>query len=166
MKRFLPIAIILFVAMMVMGCGRHHRHYYTNNTNNTNTAIISVGVPITGYIDGLGDVDWYCLDLEQGESYCFETLNLGVDVDTVLTLVDDTGLGVVAENDDVDDESVRSKFCVTADYTGKHYLIVSFKDGESGVYDVVVTNQLPDDDDDDGDCEGGRGTDSCPPPGH
>ena len=78
---------------------------------------------------------------------------------------------MIAENDDIDDDSVRSKFCVTADYTGKHYLIVSFKDGESGIYDVVVTDQLPDDDDDDDDdsdddCEHGRGTDPCPPPGH
>ena len=166
MKRFLPIAIVLFVAMMIVGCGRHSRHHYSDNTSTAIT--IFVGVPVTGYVDGLGDADWYCLDLEQGQSYCFETLNLGVDVDTVLTLVDETRLGVIAENDDVDDESVRSKFCVTADYTGQHYLIVSFKDGESGIYDLVVTDQLPDDDsdDDDDDCEHGRGTEPCPPPGH
>lgn len=143
MKKFLLCTVFVLVALMIFGCGRRHRHHHLHTNpgdpgNSADTAVVlTLGYPTTGYVDGLGDVDWYSLDLEAGKTYCFETFNLSNGVDTVLTLADQSGLGVVAENDDVSEGSLRSKVCVTADFTGTHYLIVSFKDGRSGSYDLI-----------------------------
>lgn len=177
MKKFLYCILFVLLIGMVVGCGRHHRHNYisTNNPsdpgNSVDTALVLVlGNPTTGHVDGLGDVDWFCLELEEGKEYCFETLNLSSGLDTVLVLADQTGLGVIAENDNVDDDSLRSKLCVTADYTGKHYLIVSFKESSTGMYDLIATGPLsvdppddpptPDDPpDDDHPCHNGHADD-------
>jgi hypothetical protein len=55
-----------------------------------------------------GDQDWIRVDAKVGSTYAFETFNLGVDVDTVLHLLDDEGNELAVDDNGRDEEEARS----------------------------------------------------------
>ena len=140
-------------AFFVMGCRGHHRSNRVVIINN-DLVEIRVGDQVTGHVDGAGDIDWYAIELENGKEYRFCTSNLSAEMDTILRLVTPDGSTVLAENDNVGEDTLASciEFCVDAD--GLYFLLVVHQDPEAttGMYDLSV--ELLGDCPPSNDCEG------------
>lgn len=126
-----------------------------------NATTIAVGAMTGGRLETLQDVDYFKVDLVQGQQYEFKTQNLtpggltfGTSVDTILTLYDPTGTAQIARNDDHPlqpgvartDRSSRIPTPYNAFYTapadGTYYLEVeSFGNAGLGTYEVIVIQQ-------------------------
>jgi len=55
-----------------------------------------------------GDQDWIRVDAKVGSTYVFEAFNLGLDVDTVMHLLDDEGNELAVDDNGRDEEEARS----------------------------------------------------------
>ena len=115
--------------------------YEDDDTWDTASWIAGDGQAQTHMFDDAGDADYVRFYAFEEVDYTLETLNLGLNCDTVLTLFDTDGVTQLAENDDfVGFESVIAWEC-PADGTyflrAKHHNPATF--GEGTEYDLRVT---------------------------
>jgi len=103
---------------------------------------IAPGVSQAHTFDVEGDVDWVRIVAVPGQTFTVATSNLGVDVDTVMTLYEEDAVTPLASNDDEgsDPESLASAITYGSTTVGIYYLKVSdFNDAASGAYTLTLT---------------------------
>jgi hypothetical protein len=87
--------------------------------------VLKSGEPQPHNLHVAGDVDWMRLETIAGETYVFETFDLGEDVDTVLRLLDEEGNELWVDDDGRGEEEPRaSRIRWTASSDARLYIIV------------------------------------------
>lgn len=135
MRKILYALLVAGIILCLFGCGNHKRskHYPPPDVVD-----LTVGVAHVGSFTAFGEVDWYCVELEGGALYKISTLNLGANVDTILTLLSEHHV-VLLENDD-SEGATKSSIFFWSPVDAKYFIQVRDKDGlvSEGMYDVVV----------------------------
>ena len=172
MKKILAVTLLLTSVSLLAGCGHHHKHRHGYAAGVADLTTLTVGVPVTGHIDGAEDADKYTVVLEKDKVYLFHTLNLSADMDTVVLVFDSEGT-LLAENDNGSEASLASILQYQTLEDGVYCVVVRHKSPEavSGMYDLIVEyiSDVPvgddtndgggGDDSDDGDSGDGDGSD-------
>lgn len=149
----------LFILLTLSACGNHH---HRNHFSINEVITLTLTLPYTDFI-GSG-VNTYKINLEQGNTYCIYTFNLSSNIDTVLKLFKEDGV-LIAESDNVSSDDLSSKIKITILETGTYCIIVSPKDNDTGMYDIIV-ELVEDDGDNSGEDNSGDDLgEDCLPPG-
>jgi serralysin len=110
--------------------------------NTGTTTVLTLGAPIAGTIDTLGDHDWYRVSLVAGQTYSFaiDAGGTATDItDSFLNLRD--GTGAVIASDDDGGQGTFSQLTFTAAVSGVYFVDVgTFNDTETGNFNVVAVN--------------------------
>lgn len=108
----------------------------------TTQAVVSVGQPVTGAIEPVGDIDWYRLEVSQGQRYTI-SLNAAdgegqeASLDPMLFLYDAQG-EELAFNDDAD-ASLNSRLSYVPTRSGHVFVAArAFADSSAGAYTLSV----------------------------
>ncbi len=107
---------------------------------------IEVGDTQTHSIHVEGDHDWLSFQAAEGTTYVIETSNLGLEMDTIVFLYDQSGTEV-AEDDDSGEDPRASQIAWTADQTATFYILIrDYKDNRAGLgmaYDISLRQTQP-----------------------
>src|SRR3990172_7219040 len=106
-------------------------------------SVVLVGGSVTGTIDFTGDQDWYRVSLIAGRQYRFDLLAapsaLGTLDDPYLRLIDVSGTGVLAYNDDAGG-TLESSITYTATATGTYFLSAEGFSTRAGTFTLVASD--------------------------
>lgn len=107
---------------------------------------IEVGDTQTHSIHVEGDHDWLSFQAAEGTTYVIETSNLGLEMDTIVFLYDQSGTEV-AQDDDGGEEPRASQIAWAADQTATFYILIrDYKDNRAGLgmaYDISLRQTQP-----------------------
>jgi len=107
---------------------------------------IEVGETQKHNIHAEGDHDWLSFEAAEGTTYLIETSNLGLEMDTIVLLYDQSGTEV-AQDDDGGEEPRASQITWAADQTATFYILVrDYKDDRAGLgmaYDISLRQTQP-----------------------
>ncbi len=107
---------------------------------------IELGDIQTHSIHAVGDHDWLSFEAAEGTTYLIETSNLGLEMDTIVFLHDQSGTEV-AEDDDGGEDPRASQIAWTAEQTATFYIMVrDYKDNRAGLgmaYDISLRQTQP-----------------------
>lgn len=113
----------------------------------TSMVNLSIGVPINGEIETLGDRDWYRITLTAGQTYTFATSATGTgDIeDSYLRLHNSAGTMLV-ENDDANfPTNLFSRIVFTATTSGVYFVnVAAFNDAGTGNFRLTATVDIAD----------------------
>jgi len=157
MKKILAFLLLLISVSYMTGCGNHKRRY-KHFASIGDITTLTIGVPVTDYIEEPEDTNKYTVILEKDKVYLFHTFNLSAGMDTILMLFDPNG-ALLAENDNESDASLASILQYQIPEDGIYCIVIRHKSPEahSGMYDLVVefvSDALPGDDTGDGSGDG------------
>lgn len=109
--------------------------------NRFTTASVTVGAPIVGSLETIGDHDWFRLDLSAGQSITVALDGLTLE-DPYLRIYDSAG-NLLYENDD-GGPGRDSLLTFTASYTGTYFVDVgAWNEGYVGDYQLSVNAYVP-----------------------
>jgi serralysin len=106
------------------------------------TATLAIGSSVTGYVNTLGDHDWFGVQLVAGQQYTFTLSSNASSIDSYLRLRDAAG-NQLAFNDD-GGGGLNSRITFTATSTGTYYLDAgTYQDQTSGAYTLSAQTYTP-----------------------
>ena len=116
------------------------------------TGVVAVGGIATGTIDGVGDRDWFAVELVAGRTYTIDLRGSPTDDGTLsdpyLRGIHDAGGTLIAgtTNDD-GGEGYNSRLTFTATESRAYYIAAGAYSGRQGTYELEVTDTTPPPDD-------------------
>ena len=96
---------------------------YEDDNTPASAPLLPIGTSQAHRIDGPGDQDWMRIQVQVGRLYRFTTTNLGVGVDTRLSVYGSNGLQQMSVNDDANNTTVGSALLWTPFAPGAYYLV-------------------------------------------
>ncbi|GEM88597.1 S8 family serine peptidase [Oceanithermus desulfurans] len=113
---------------------------YEPNDDTANATPVTAGTTYKGILqaDSGTDVDYYALNVTSGQTYVLNTETLSGNADLVLTLLDDDGTTVIAQNDSNQDFTDDAWLEYTADADKTVYIIIQDANGGSSPFNAYA----------------------------